>query len=320
MSETAGTGAVGSDSSGEGSSEAQVSEQPQEGVAQDGGGVEQSSEETQEAAPQKLKVKVDGKTQELTSEELEAKLREFQKYGAAERRLEDAARLRKELQAAAHTLQNDPVGFMRQVMGESQFQTFLRSEIDRAINYELMPKGERERMEWQERQRALEEENNRYKQAEMDRQTAQAATHYKAQFQKDFGTALESVGLQATPENIREMAGIAKKMLSDGRQWNPQMVAEAFAKKMSQYDSMAINSRKSKYEKLSETELEAEFRKEFGDAALEKLRKANIAKLKGFQQSQQTQDQQQQPAPEVSTRRKFIRLDDLRDEIERGKR
>lgn len=320
MSETAVTGAVGGDSSGEGGSEASVSEQPQEGFAQDGGQDGQSVEETQEgAAQQKLKVKVDGKTQEITPEELDAKLREFQKHGAAERRLEDAARLRKELQAAAHTLQNDPVGFMRQVMGESQFQTFLRSEVERAINYELMPKGERERMEWQERQRALEEENSRYKQAEMDRQTAHAATQYKAQFQKDFGTALQSVGFDASPENIREMAGIAKKMVSEGRQWSPQMVAEAFAKRMSQYDSMAIGARKTKYEKLSETELESEFRKEFGDAALEKLRKASLAKPRGFQQSQQ-QPEVQQSAPVDVSKRKYMRLDDLREEIERGKR
>lgn len=320
MSDGANQGAVAQDSGGAGGQEAQATEQSQEGIASESGGSTEGLTEAQaQEAKERLEAKILGKKQEVTRDELEQKLKQYQKYGTAERYLEDAARVRKELKAAADTLRQDPLSFMQQVMGSDQFQQTIDRIVQQRIDYELMPKDKRKEYELSEREKRIREYEERQNQTVAERQHAAEVERLKAQYQQEFPVHLQQAGLPVSQLTMQMFARKARDLQHAGKRWTSEQVAGLVKQ---EYSQMLSEAKKGMLTKLSSSpdeafisEIEQEFGKEIADKWA-RARASQIARMKPSKQQVQEEQSYKQPQETVA---KYIRSEDLRDMIRRGK-
>ena len=172
--------------------------------------VDESVEQEVPQPPRKLKAKVDGREVEVDEETL---LRDFSKYKAADKRFQETAAMKKEVEAFQRKLQEDPeaifndpnLSFDKRAIAEK----WLRAEIQK----ELEPQKTKEQLEYEETRKELE----KYKAKEQEELTAREQQEYqqvvdqrREEIAATLSKAIEMSPLSKDPETnaetIREMA------------------------------------------------------------------------------------------------------------------
>lgn len=186
-------------------------------------GLDSGEEAVEEAEPERYTIKVNGEEREVSLDDLRTMA---QKGAGAERKFEEAAKLRKELEgeiaAIRQKLHGDPV--LRAYLSggrEALYQAMLED-----LEYDALPEEERAE---RDRRRELEEKAKRadeYETRERERQEAEAAAQLQGRILDQMGAALEQVGIGKKPAAIRRLSYLAEAAIEEGAQVTMQQLAE----------------------------------------------------------------------------------------------
>jgi hypothetical protein len=240
------------------------------------------AEPTQEAAPvevkpqpnkKKFKVKVDGNEEEMELDlNDEATLvKHLQMSKAASKRMNEAAVTRKQAEQFIQALQNDPMKVLSnpQIMGDEKFQEIAEAFLAKKIQEQLLTPEERKRIEMEEKLRAYEESEKKTKAEVEAKQTQQLEEHYAQQYQKTIIDALQTSSLPKNPFTVRRMAELMSKNLQHGLDLEPQYLAQLVKEDYQKELISLIGS--SDADQIIAL---------FGEQVTNKIRKADLAKLK----------------------------------------
>jgi hypothetical protein len=236
---------------------------------------------TPAAPPQTYKVKVNGKELQVSREEilsaLEAELgpdRALEPYAikkAAMQKFDEAARMRKQIEAAAEELK-DPkraLALLKRIHGPEKARRIFEEDYAAWLQEQATPPEERARKEretqLERRERELKEQEEALRTKELNEKTAQA----RAKYAKDITSALESAKMPKAPHVVAMVAG---KLLDAGRSGITLSVAEAVAD---------VREELSQLVRGLHTDLDGEgLVGLLGEDALKKIRQREVAALK----------------------------------------
>jgi hypothetical protein len=195
-----------------------------------------------ETALQKLKVKIDGEEREVSYEQVQKDLREYQKHMAAQKRFEMAAQKEREAKEFWSTLEKDPLAALesRGISIESKFAEKLLAQSQQ---WEMTPE-----------QKAIAERDAKiaaYEAKEKERTELETRTQREAKeeamfkgFQEAIFKAVEGSGLPEDPHTFAHLSEVANEFLEYGLPLKPahliqevkerqQKASEGLAKRVS---------------------------------------------------------------------------------------
>lgn len=236
-----------------------------QGVAAEKAAVNQGAD-----AVRKFKLKVDGREEEIGESEM---IMRAQKGTAAERRMEEAQKMRAQNEAFVKLLKTDFTKLLDDPnlgLDEEQKRTMLeqyykRKYIDPSV---LTPEQQKQRAN-EERLAAYEAKEKADLQQAHQSKLDQLEAHHRENYQKVIISALETGGLPKTDFTVRRMCDLMAKNLQMGLDLAPEHLAKLVRE---DYE----NETKTLY---SATDGET-LLKLLGDDIANKIRKADLARLK----------------------------------------
>lgn len=172
---------------------------------------------------ERFTIKVDGEEKAVTLDELRTMA---QKGAGAERKFEEAAKLRKQYEAEVAQLR-------KELGGDPLIRAYLTggreavlAALVEDLEFESLPEEEREK---RTKQRELEEKARRaeeYEKRERERLEAQQAEQMQGQIVQQMTSALEAVGVGAKPAAIRRMAILAEAAVEERANVTMEQLAE----------------------------------------------------------------------------------------------
>lgn len=168
---------------------------------------------TQEAVEEMIKLKVLGEEKEYPRSEV---LKLAQLGLGANKKFEEVAKTRKELESFTRNLVENPRDFLRNHPNREAIlqasQELLAEYVEEQEKLNSMSDSERRAVELQKelerRQKELDDRDNRIKQ--------QLTNHYREQFTRDIISALNNTELPITEGSITRIANLYKQALSNG--------------------------------------------------------------------------------------------------------
>lgn len=175
--------------------------------------VDSSVNPQQEVVEEMIKLKVLGEEKEYPRSEV---LKLAQQGLGANRKFEEVAKARKELEAFTKNLVDNPRDFLRNHPNREAIlqasQELLAEYVEEQEKYNAMSDSEKRAVELQKeldrRQKELDERDNRIKQ--------QLQNHYREQFQSEIISALKDTELPVTEGSIIRIANLYKQALNNG--------------------------------------------------------------------------------------------------------
>lgn len=153
-------------------------------------------------APKSFKVKIDGAEQEVSEEEL---LRGYQTASAAQKRMQEAAMSRKQVEEVINLLRKDPFKVLTDpslgINARELAEKFLMQQLEDEAN----PKDAENRKLKQQLEQ-IEEEKRLARQDEEKRQAEVLIKQHTENYTKDISNALETSGLPKTNHTVKRMA------------------------------------------------------------------------------------------------------------------
>lgn len=201
----------------------------------------------QEAVEEMIKLKVLGEEKEYPRSEV---LKLAQQGLGANRKFEEVAKARKELEAFTKNLVDNPRDFLRNHPNREAIlqasQELLAEYVEEQEKYNAMSDSERRAVELQKeldrRQKELDERDNRIKQ--------QLQEHYRNQFQSEIIAALKDTELPVTEGSIIRIANLYKQALNNGINTNFQECAKIVERDYLGYlDDISKNREKAQKQK-----------------------------------------------------------------------
>lgn len=269
----------------------------------DKGGTEKAEQE-----PKKRKIKIDDEEIEVDDAELE---RGYQKARAANKRFEEAAKLRKEAEAKEQrvsqfleALEADPAAIVTKILGRDKFieiaENALWQHIQKQKQYEGLPehvvKELHEKELLAEKARKY-EELERQQREEQERQKAEAEqAQYRQKWEKTIVEGLEQHGadLPRTMETVARAAKFIQAALDNDVPVDMAEVAE-------QVRESYINEHRALFSQMTP---EQAF-KLFGEDTARKLREYDLSRLKSPVQKQNAIKQDDKPQSQKRARKKM---------------
>ena len=190
-----------------------------------GSDVQQST--PQEAVEEMFKLKVMGEEKEYPRSEV---LKLAQQGLGANRKFEEVARARKELEAVAKNFVENPRDFLRNHPNREAIlqasQELLSEYVEEQEKYNQMSESERRAVELQKeldkRQKELDERDSKIK--------AQLQEHYRHQFESEIISALNNTELPVTEGSVVRVANLYKQALNNGIQTTFEQCAKMVEK------------------------------------------------------------------------------------------
>jgi hypothetical protein len=226
---------------------------------------------TPDAAEQlrRWKLKTDGVEEELDEAEV---IRRAQRAGSADKRYEDAARMRQQAEGLVRAIQDDPVDLALRVHGPEKIREMFEKYLVAQIQREQMSPAEREALE-------LKEKLKTYQQQEEERQTKveqERVDGLKQEFQGKFRTkiteAISTHGLPDDQESVSRAAFYMQQLLRAGHQADNLPMAEVADRVRQDYARIA----KAALAKLDGKSLLGFL----GDDIADKFRQADLERVK----------------------------------------
>lgn len=186
-----------------------------------------STDTPQEVVEEMIKLKVLGEEKEYPRSEV---LKLAQQGLGANRKFEEVAKARKELEAFTKNLIDNPRDFLRnhpnrQAILEAT-QELLSEYVEEQEKYNQMSDSEKRAIELQKeldkRQKELDERDNRIKQQLQD--------HYREQFQREIFAALQDTDLPVNERSVMRIANLYKQAINNGIKTNFKECAKIIEK------------------------------------------------------------------------------------------
>jgi hypothetical protein len=230
-----------------------------------------------------LKIKVDNQeydealpfeVDENNKEHVEYLKRNLQMSKAASKRMQEASLTKKQAQDFVAMLQQDPMKVLSdpRVMGEEKFRAIAEAYLTKKIQEQQLTPEQRKSIEMQEKLRNYEENEKKQKDEVQAKQVQQLEEHYAQEYQKTIITALQSSNLPKNPFTVKRMAELMSKNIQHGLELEPnhlaQLVREDYQKELA---ALIGGSDPDQIIAM------------FGDEMTNKIRKADLAKLKASQ-------------------------------------
>ena len=243
------------------------------------------------AEVRKLKVKVDKEELEVDESEL---IKGYQKAKAADKRMHEAAMLRKQAEDALKLLNENPKEALKKLKkANPKLRAALEEVLYEDIQFDGMTEEQRELHEYREREK---ERKAQEEQAAKEKQEAELnakAEQIKKKWSEQFIQTLETSGLPKTEFTIARMAYYMQQGLRNGVNLDPGDVAEQVRDELMEMSkSLFASDDGSTIEKL------------LPDIAT-KLRQKDLAKLKQPATPSQNQEPRKQSAPKEMGKRKL---------------
>lgn len=157
------------------------------------------------SAPQKIKTKIDGVEQEVDLADL---TRDYQKYKSSEKRFEEAAQMRKQVEGLLERAQKGDLSWLKQIVSKEQLNQWAEQELLEHINWQKMPEVERRALLAERKAQELEDHITSLTQTqEREKATAIEEKAYQS-IEADIVSAVEGLGydVKVTPRFIRRIA------------------------------------------------------------------------------------------------------------------
>lgn len=254
-----------------------VSQAPVEGQ----GDVNQEPKGEQQAQPQdapkpdgskrKYKLKVDGQEfeEEIDLSDEEAIKRHLQMSKAAQKRMSEAAKARREAEQFIHTLKTNPRKVLTDPNLGVDFRKLAEEYLAEQLEAEMLTPEQRRLREVEAKLREREEQDKARAEEEQAKQLEQLRAQYAQDYDKTISEALQTEGLPKTPKTVKRMAELMYKNLDMGLELEPKqlvsIVREDYINEIKELFSSADG----------ETLL-----KLLGDDVAKKIRKTDLARLK----------------------------------------
>lgn len=265
-----------------------------------------------EAGAKYVEIVVDGKPERMKLGDALALVR---KAKASDKKFNEAAQLRKEAEDRIsqfdrfEQMLGDPkqrVSVLERLLGED-FDKIAEARVQEKVRRAAMSPEERKALELQEREQVLErrareiEERDRRTKAETEaRQHEERAAKVAPEMRKALGDALGKHGLGEDGRAFGELRRLCGDYLQEtGKPLTRGVVAELAAIVAEDHEKISTDLRTGVWSRERETLLKLEgadliaaFEEKLGKEALEKIRRADLDRLKGEQAQQKLADQQ----------------------------
>ena len=270
-----------------------------------------SSDQSQEAkaeekpkakAPPKMrKVKVDGKEEFVNEDEV---WRDYQKYRAGEKRLQEAAKIRQETEERLAKLKEDPYSVLSELgLDPSELsESWLRKKLEEELDFD--PKDR----EVKELQKRLAEYEQREKQAQEEAEMTERERFIESRkeaLSKTLAEAMESTVLSQNPETsaalLREMALYMRAAKEQGEDVSPAELAQHIeSNRFRQYHMLA-------------NQFEGQQLIDFlGKDVINKIRKADLESLRSKRQQPTQTWKPDTVQPREGQKSKHTNINDIR--------
>lgn len=173
---------------------------------------EQTKEDILEANDQLVKIKVDGKEAHLPLKELVARA---QKGAAADKRMQEAAEVRKQATGLINALQKDPFSILARPefgLGDEKLRELAEAYVYDKVQYEQMNDEEREHHEKMKEYERLKEEKEQWEAQKNEQEQKQHLDRYS----QDIQSALEANNLPKSPLVVKRIAFYMKQAYQNG--------------------------------------------------------------------------------------------------------
>ena len=222
----------------------------------------------------KYKIKVDGNEEEveLDLNDEQTLVRHLQMSKAASKRMNEAAITKKQAEQFINALKTDPVRILTdpRVMGNEKFQAIAEEFLSKKLQEQFLSPEERKRIEMEDKLRKYEESEKKQKEEAEQAQIAQLEEHYAQQYQKTIITALQSTNLPKNAFTVKRMAELMQKNIQHGLELEPQHLAQ-LVKEDYQRELVGLIGGSDADQIIAM----------FGEDVANKIRKHDLAKLKG---------------------------------------
>lgn len=261
------------------------------------------AEAAEQALNRKFKVKVDNQETEVDESELIAG---YQRAKAAAKRFEDAAKMKKEAEQLAERLKKNP----RDVLKNAgiDLKQFSEEVLNEFIEEESLTPEEKKSRDLERRLREYEDKEKKINEAKEQEEHAKLLKQYEDDYTKNITTALETSGLPKTPYTVKRMAQYMARALDQGIEVDAKDVV-AYVKEDYMNDIKQLFS-------SSNADLLTQL---LGKENTDKLRKAELAKVKQKTAPAPTQTQQVAKAEPVEKKpSKKLSVSEWRERMLKG--
>lgn len=219
-----------------------------------------------ESTPQRIKLNIYGREEEHDLEEVK-RLAQIGKAG--QQSLQKAAEMRKAVQQFEEQFGKDPVSAMVQKFGPEKTKEMLEHKL-----YEFYQKAketpeQRESREAKEELSRLKAEREAEKAKAEEFRQQQLEDHFANKWNREFTDAIKTTGMEHNAFNVARMSELALLALDNELDVNPVDIAK-----------MVKAENEDKLRKLTTTLSPEQLMQYLGDEMVDKIRKANLTKLK----------------------------------------
>lgn len=219
-------------------------------------------------AKKAYKFKIDDQevTEELTDDEV---LQRLQKHKGADKRFQEAATLKQQTERFYQLLKDNPLDLVEKIHGDKARQ-MMEERLWAKIQREQMNPQERELLETKERLQTLEAETRARASRDQQEQFDRLKLQHAQNFDKEIKEALAANGKAVTPYAYKRVAHYMLQAMNDGR-----TLAAKDAVPLMDTDLQA--DLRAMFETTNEDNILALL----GDPVLEKVRKADLKRVRG---------------------------------------
>ena len=223
------------------------------------------------AEVRRLKLKVDGREEEVDEAEV---IRRAQLSSSASKRMEEVATQKQQIQKLLETIKGNPLAaLMDPALGltkaqiKEQFENWYKREY---IDPETLSPEQLKIRDYEAKLKEYEEIKAQQERAQQERQMAEQQKHWAGEYERQIVKGLESSGLPKTPSTVKAMAAYLQQAVNAGVDVPIETVADLV-----------------KQDKVNDVKhflgaLEGEaLIKLVGDEVINKIRKADLARLRG---------------------------------------
>lgn len=255
-------------------------------------------------AIRKFKVKVDGEELEIDEAQL---ISDYQTKRAADKRFQEAARLRKSAEEVIQLLKTDPRAALRHPAINADERALAETILAEQLEDEMMdPKDKQIKLLQRQLQQQAEADAKAKKEAEAAQLSA-AEAQYVEQYQKDISHALTTAGLPITNATVRSMTSYLQNALEAGYDMQPAQVV----------DLVKQDYQKQLKELFSASDGQT-IAALLGEDGLKKVRAMDIARLKSPEQVTPTPPLESQGQPKVKAAERKQKVSDFFADLKKG--
>ena len=220
-----------------------------------------------------MKLKIDGNEQEFDESEV---IRYAQLGKASDKRFQEASKMRKESEDLISLIKRDPRAVLEDPRIGHNFRQLAEQFLSEELQREMQTPEQRKNFDNEKKLRQFEDERKSQQQEVESQQQAKLQEHYANEYTQTITTALSTSGVPKTPRTVKRMAELMSQSLQHGIDLKPQDLAKIVKEDY-------INEMKELFGSADDDILLGLV----GDETANKIRKADLKRLKGGQIQQQ---------------------------------